>query len=34
MKKKNKKVVELINPIELVYLPHLLRFEDSLIHLN
>jgi hypothetical protein len=34
MKKKNKKVVELIDPIELVYLPHLLRFEDSLIHLN
>jgi hypothetical protein len=28
------KVVQLVNPIELVVLPHILRFEDSIIHLN
>jgi hypothetical protein len=28
------KVIQLVNPIELVVLPHMLRFEDSIIHLN
>jgi hypothetical protein len=28
------KVIQLVNPIELVELPHMLRFEDSIIHLN
>jgi hypothetical protein len=27
-------VVQLVNPIELIVLPHILRFEDSIIHLN
>jgi hypothetical protein len=34
MKNKKNKVIQLVNPIELVVLPHLLRFEDSIIHLN
>jgi hypothetical protein len=31
---KSNKVVHLVNPIELIVLPHILRFEDSIIHLN
>ena len=31
---KKNKVIQLINPIELVVIPHMLRFEDSIIHLN
>ena len=31
---KKNKVIQLVNPIELVVLPHMLRFEDSIIHLN
>jgi hypothetical protein len=27
-------VIQLVNPIEIVVLPHILRFEDSIIHLN
>jgi hypothetical protein len=34
MKPKPDKVIQLVNPIELVVLPHMLRFEDSIIHLN
>jgi hypothetical protein len=34
MKPKPDKVVHLVNPIELIVLPHILRFEDSIIHLN
>jgi hypothetical protein len=34
MKNKKNKVIQLINPIELVFIPHMLRFEDSIIHLN
>ena len=31
---KPNKVVQLVNPIEIVVLPHILRFEDSIIHPN
>jgi hypothetical protein len=31
---KKNKVIQLINPVELLMLPHVLRFEDALIHLN
>jgi hypothetical protein len=34
MKPKKDKVIQLINPIEIVFLPTVLRFEDSIIHLN
>ena len=34
MKPKKEQVIQLVNPIELVVLPHMLRFEDSIIHLN
>jgi hypothetical protein len=34
MKPKKDKVIQLINPIEIVFLPHMLRFEDSIMHLN
>jgi hypothetical protein len=34
MRPKPDKVIQLVNPIELVVLPHILRFEDSIIHLN
>jgi hypothetical protein len=31
---KKNKVIQLINPVELLMLPHVLRFEDAIIHLN
>jgi hypothetical protein len=31
---KKNKVIQLINPVELLILPHVLRFEDAIIHLN
>jgi hypothetical protein len=31
---KKNKVIQLINPVELLMLPHMLRFEDAIIHLN
>jgi hypothetical protein len=34
MKPKKDKVIQLINPVELLMLPHILRFEDAIIHLN
>jgi hypothetical protein len=34
MKPKKNKVIQLVNPIEIVFLPEMLRFEDSIIHLN
>ena len=34
MKPKQDKVIQLVNPIEVVFLPEMLRFEDSIIHLN
>ena len=34
MEPNKNKVVQLVNPIELIVLPHILRFEDSIIHLN
>jgi hypothetical protein len=34
MKPKKDKVIQLVNPIEIVFLPEMLRFEDSIIHLN
>jgi hypothetical protein len=34
MKPKQDKVTQLVNPIELVVLPHMLAFEHSIIHLN
>jgi hypothetical protein len=34
MKPKKDKVIQLVNPIELVELPHMLAFEHSIIHLN
>jgi hypothetical protein len=34
MKPKKDKVTQLVNPIEIVFLPEMLRFEDSIIHLN
>jgi hypothetical protein len=34
MRPKPDKVIQLVNPIKLVVLPHILRFEDSIIHLN
>jgi hypothetical protein len=34
MKPKQDKVIQLVNPIEIVFLPEMLRFEDSIIHLN
>ena len=34
MKPKKDKVIQLVNPIEIVVLPHMLAFEHSIIHLN
>jgi len=34
MRPKKDKVIQLINPVELLMLPHMLRFEDAIIHLN
>jgi hypothetical protein len=34
MKPKKNKVIQLVNPIEIVVLPHMLAFGDSIIHLN
>jgi hypothetical protein len=34
MKPKKDKVIQLINPIEILFIPHVLRFEDSIMHLN
>jgi hypothetical protein len=34
MRDKQNKVIQLINPIEIVFAPHMLRFEDSIIYLN
>jgi hypothetical protein len=34
MKPRKDKVIQLVNPIEIVFLPEMLRFEDSIIHLN
>jgi hypothetical protein len=34
MKPRKDKVIQLINPVELLMLPHMLRFEDAIIHLN
>ena len=34
MKPKKEQVTQLVNPIEVVFLPDMLRFEDSIIHLN
>ena len=34
MKPKKDKVIQLINPIEVVFIPDMLRFEESIIHLN
>jgi hypothetical protein len=35
MKRVNKnKVFELVNPVEIIILPHMLAFEHSIIHLN
>jgi hypothetical protein len=34
MKPKQDKVIQLVNPVELVVLPHMLAFEHSIIHLN
>jgi hypothetical protein len=34
MKPRKDKVIQLINPVELLMLPHVLRFEDAIIHLN
>ena len=34
MKPKKDKVIQLVNPVELLMLPHILRFEDAIIHLN
>jgi len=34
MKPKKNKVIQLINPIEILFIPHVLRFEDSIMHLN
>jgi hypothetical protein len=34
MKPKQDKVIQLVNPIEIVVLPHMLAFGDSIIHLN
>lgn len=31
---KDRKIKQIVDPIEIVYLPHILTFEDSLIHLN
>jgi hypothetical protein len=31
---KPNKVIQLINPVELIVLPHMLAFEHSIIHLN
>jgi hypothetical protein len=34
MRPKKDKVIQLVNPVELVVLPHMLAFGDSIIHLN
>jgi hypothetical protein len=34
MRPKQDKVIQLVNPIEIVVLPHMLAFGDSIIHLN
>jgi hypothetical protein len=34
MKPKKEQVIQLVNPVELVVLPHILAFEHSIIHLN
>jgi hypothetical protein len=34
MKPKQDKVIQLVNPIEIIVLPHMLAFGDSIIHLN
>jgi hypothetical protein len=34
MKPKKDKVIQLVNPVEIVVLPHMLAFEHSIIHLN
>jgi hypothetical protein len=34
MRPKQDKVIQLVNPVELVVLPHMLAFEHSIIHLN
>jgi len=34
MKPKKDKVIQLVNPVEILFLPEMLRFEDSIIHLN
>jgi hypothetical protein len=34
MKPKKEQVIQLVNPVELVVLPHMLAFEHSIIHLN
>jgi len=34
MKPKKDKIIQLINPIEILFIPHVLRFEDSIMHLN
>ena len=31
---KKNKVTQIINPIEIVFAPHILAFKDSIIHLN
>ncbi len=31
---KKDKVIQLINPIEIIFAPHILEFRDSIIHLN
>ena len=34
MKPKKDKVIQLVNPVEVVFIPDMLRFEESIIHLN
>jgi hypothetical protein len=34
MKPKKEQVIQLVNPIEIIVLPHMLAFGDSIIHLN
>jgi hypothetical protein len=31
---KDRKIKTIVDPIKIVYLPHILTFEDSIIHLN
>jgi hypothetical protein len=34
MRPKKEQVIKLVNPLEIVFLPHILEFEHSIIHLN